>query len=43
MCIKEKRDSMKTLAIIGLFVFIIANVLIMVHGVSKYGEDWYNL
>lgn len=34
---------MKTFLIIGLFAFIIANVLRMVHGVSKFGEDWYNL
>lgn len=34
---------MKFFLIISLFVFIIVNVLRMVHGVSKYGENWYNL
>lgn len=34
---------MKTILIIGLLSFIAINAVIMAIGVSKYGEDWYNL
>lgn len=34
---------MKALVIIGLLSFIAINVVRMASGVSKFGEDWYNL
>ncbi len=34
---------MKTILIIGLLSFIAINAVRMAIGVSKYGEDWYNL
>ena len=34
---------MKTLVIFGLLSFIAINVARTASGVSKYGEDWYNL
>lgn len=34
---------MKTLVIIGLLSFIAINVVRTASGVSKFGEDWYNL
>ena len=34
---------MKTLVIIGLLSFILINIIRMFVGVSKHGEDWYNL
>ena len=34
---------MKTLVIIGLLSFIAINVIRTASGVTKYGEDWYNL
>jgi hypothetical protein len=34
---------MKTLVIIGLLSFIAINVIRTADGVTKYGEDWYNL
>lgn len=34
---------MKTILIIALMSFIVVNVVRTASGVSKYGEDWYNL
>lgn len=34
---------MKTLVIIGLLSFVAINAVRMAIGVSKFGEDWYNL
>lgn len=34
---------MKTLAIIGLLSFIAISAVRMASGVSKFGENWYNL
>ena len=34
---------MKTIVIIGLLSFVAINAVRMANGVSKYGEDWYNL
>ena len=34
---------MKTLVIIALMSFVVVNVIRTADGVTKYGEEWYNL
>ena len=34
---------MKTLVIIGLLSFVVVNVVRTADGVTKYGEEWYNI